>query len=147
MQYTRLCIYCSFYFISLDFYFKDGNPDNLTESTSTALSTEFEKIGLKWYVCVCNPKWLAVWLSCSEEIITESHGSNSGKDPLLLFQILPAMPNLDLGFTKLSVLYLFSASLAGKEEAVGKDVIPVLVGLLADASTDVRANAAGALMM
>jgi hypothetical protein len=44
------------------------------------------------------------------------------------------------------ILYL-SVPLNGKNRAVEVKCIPILVELLKDKSTDVRANAAGALMM
>jgi len=41
----------------------------------------------------------------------------------------------------------YSAPLDGKNKAVEVNSVPELVKLLADSSSDVRANAAGALMM
>lgn len=37
--------------------------------------------------------------------------------------------------------------LAGKDKAIECGAMPVLIGLLKDPSSDVRANAAGAIMM
>ena len=41
----------------------------------------------------------------------------------------------------------FSVTLAGKDKAVEVKCVPILVALLADLKTSVKANAAGALMM
>ena len=42
---------------------------------------------------------------------------------------------------------IFSATLDGKNKAVEVHAVTPLVGLLKDSSSDVKANAAGALMM